>query len=115
MNIRFYLISILILVSVLTSKGQSTADIVNGKYTNHEIGWSLSIPQGWTTVPAEMRENNLKIADQKTHTTSDQNSTIKLLSFRKSAESKNPIFMSGLIKKTFLTANGITSPQKYYS
>jgi len=113
MKIRLYLINIIIMLSVISSKGQRNEAIVNGIYKNYEIGWLLSIPKGWTTIPVNVRESSLKIADQKTHTTSDQSSTIKLLSFRKSAELKNPIFMSGLIKKRYLTANGITSPQKY--
>ncbi|MGY0041400.1 hypothetical protein [Pedobacter sp. NJ-S-72] len=63
-----------------------TGSLVNGKYTNKIIGWSINVPKGWHAETANHKSNN--------------SLTTELISFSKGDHS-SPMFLAAQLKIVF--------------
>lgn len=73
----------------------------------------MTIPKGWKSRPDDTRVNNLKIGEKMTNNVKNQSATTKLLGLRKALGEKYPIFMSGIIKKAYLSSGEVHTPKEY--
>ncbi|MET4083355.1 hypothetical protein ABIB40_003326 [Pedobacter sp. UYP30] len=114
MKIKYLLLLVVFNCSLLASvSAQLDTNTLATKYSTKLAGWTMIIPTGWEKLPEVIRDGDLKNENTKLHTPSAEGETIFLLSAIKSAKSKYPMLLSGLIARTYLKSGGVNTPQQY--
>lgn len=99
---RFFLISIIFLITLMSCKTNQNKLLDEGKikrgvYYNKEIGWTMKIPEGWSINPKQDLEERSKKAKhlikESTETNADISKLKRLLSIQKNS---NHIFESSI-------------------
>ena len=82
--------------------------IIDNKYVNNYLGWEFTIPEGYDTIPAQLRDARIKKGSGQN---SDSNSSIKLLGIR-NTQIESITLTSNLDVRRYFP--DIKNPEDYY-